>query len=150
MHYVYYFSKFTFRKNLLYTFVNRDSEASTGPQIQVPLLDRYSYYDIYHGVKFQSGMNLSFTIEANGYGAVYITNNVTNDLLEFLSMMNQMTKTPLSAYSADPKILQQTIVVIPPTQPTRYNSQFPANFECYPTWNDSNPWRKVSICCQWN
>jgi hypothetical protein len=101
----------------LWTLVNRGNKTLTGEQLQVAHDSTRVYFDVYHGVKLvpkiQSGIaTLSFEMEALGLGAILSiqSKDVNQELLNLLKVMQALTKEPLSHYSQDPNILQQTIV----------------------------------------
>ncbi|MGH9495022.1 MAG: formylglycine-generating enzyme family protein [Candidatus Sulfotelmatobacter sp.] len=81
------------------------------------------YYDLYHGVELKPEARgaeskvLSFSIEANGFGAVLASaNEVSGEAMALMSKMKAMTASPLASYSHEWKFLPQQIVPIEATK----------------------------------
>jgi len=118
-----YASKFPGSKTTIYTFVNRDSANKTGVQIRLPYKKGVSYYDVWNGValhpeKNGSEVSLSFSIEANGFGAIAERGShlYPADFMMFLAQMNKWAKTPLNSIPDSWKPISQRVVEIPETK----------------------------------
>jgi iron(II)-dependent oxidoreductase len=105
----------------LWTIVNRNEYDVAGAQMEVE--GDLHYYDIYHGVELKPegrGVErkvLSFSIEANGFGAVLASSSVpSNDVLALMKKMQAITVTPLAGYSHEWRFLPQQIVPIEETK----------------------------------
>jgi len=82
------------------------------------------YFDLYHGVELQPVKNqvgrvqLTFTIEAQGYGALLAIPGAPDAEVQSLtSRMKEMSATPLSTYSHEWETLPQQIGPIVATKP---------------------------------
>jgi formylglycine-generating enzyme required for sulfatase activity len=105
----------------LWTIVNRNEYDVADAQMEVPA--DLHYYDLYHGVELKPKARgaerivLSFTIEANGFGAVLASaDSVSGDVLALMSKMKAMAAAPLASYSHEWKFLPQQIVPIEVTK----------------------------------
>jgi iron(II)-dependent oxidoreductase len=111
------------RDQTLWTIVNRNEYDVDGEQFEVPVTQGTRYFDIYHGVELKphargGRLELSFPIEAKGYGAVLATDAGPDAALQsLLSKMRQMASVTLASYSHEWKVLPQEIVKIKPTEP---------------------------------
>lgn len=109
----------------LWTIVNRNEYDVNGIQLAVPALDRARYFDLYHGVEIVpnvtregSWANLSFPIEAHGFGAVLqVMGDQNVSIAPLLAKMKSMTAKPLESYSKERAMLKQQMVEIAPTKP---------------------------------
>jgi formylglycine-generating enzyme required for sulfatase activity len=106
----------------LWTFVNRNPYDVSGVQLALSAAPGARYFDAYHGVELkpvlQSGRaELSFGIEALGFGAVLETRGEGAELRGFLAGMARMVGRPLASYSREWKPLPQQLVAIAPTHP---------------------------------
>lgn len=119
-----YASRFPGKDRTLWLLVNRSDKTLSGDQIEIPAAGKS--YDLWHGVAFPEASNndkkqrLSFEIEAHGYGAVLSMNGEEpgEKLAKLLTTMKQLSKQPLSDFSAEWKPLPQTMVEIPKTKPS--------------------------------
>lgn len=64
------------------------------------------FFDAYHGSaispnKVNGSLQIDFEIEANGYGAIFATKQLTAPLKAFLIEMANLTQLPLSAFSSE-------------------------------------------------
>ncbi|MBV9481198.1 MAG: SUMF1/EgtB/PvdO family nonheme iron enzyme [Acidobacteria bacterium] len=114
-------SKFPGGKKSLWTVVNRNTFDVNGPQIKVPYQPGEQYYDLWHAVQLTPEVKgnlvwLSFDVEQHGYGAVLATTGLTAEEQQFLSEMQNISKRPLSSYSAEWHFLPQHLVDIPLTK----------------------------------
>jgi gamma-glutamyl hercynylcysteine S-oxide synthase len=117
-------SRWPLGQQTVWTIVNRNEYDLDGPQMELAPEDGTRYFDLYHGVELRPEKNrpghieLSFPIEAHGYGALLASPSVPDPKIEkLLSTMKQMTATPLSSYSREWKVLPQHIVSIASTKP---------------------------------
>ena len=106
----------------LWTIVNRNEFGLAGREMDVAYEPGMHYYDLWHGVELKpeihgSMATLSFSMEAQGYGAILATKAPTASEQELLSNMHQMAERPLSSYSNAWHFLPQHIVPIAATQP---------------------------------
>jgi hypothetical protein len=118
-------------QELLWTIVNRGGLNTSGPQLHLDAADfssaDYHFYDCYHGAEVHPAvvngakgaavLELSFEIEATGYGCILATTNATNStahaasaLSRFLSEMKTMTARALSSYRKEWRFELQHIV----------------------------------------
>ena len=117
-----YSSKFPGKGQTLWTFVNRDKNAKSGQQIQLPYQPGITYYDLWNGARLSpvrkgNSIILSFAMEGYGYGSVLAVNKAENDLPAFLSKINKMAKMPLNSLPNQWQFLPQHLVSIQPTAP---------------------------------
>jgi formylglycine-generating enzyme required for sulfatase activity len=118
-----YASRWPLAQDTVFTIVNRTAYEIDGRQMDVPLKPGMRYFDLYHGVELQPDTTgpfavLSFSLEANGYGAILATQGGPSDAIKILmNRMSELTKEPLESFSHEPEILPQTIVDIPATTP---------------------------------
>ncbi len=81
------------------------------------------YFDLYHGVELKPETEgpfsvLSFSIEANGYGAILATPGEPSAAIKTLMQrMATMTAKPLASLSHEPTVLSQHLVEIAATKP---------------------------------
>jgi formylglycine-generating enzyme required for sulfatase activity len=125
-HYGVFASRWPLAGQTLFTIVNRNAYTVAGPQIDLPCTPDMRYFDLYHGVELKPVSNpdppkaiatLSFTLEANGYGAILATpSQLTPAIHALLERMAALTAKPLSTYAHESPILPQTLVPIAPTQ----------------------------------
>ncbi|MGH9447165.1 MAG: formylglycine-generating enzyme family protein, partial [Terriglobia bacterium] len=112
----------------LWTIVNRNEFALAGSEIDVSYKPGQHYYDLWHGVELKaeiqgSTAELSFGMEARGYGAILATPQLTAEDQRLLSEMHELAERPLSSYSREWHFLPQHIVNIAPTQPAAQTPQ---------------------------
>jgi iron(II)-dependent oxidoreductase len=115
----------------VWTIVNRNEYEIDGRQIELESAAGTRYFDLYHGIELTPERNadgkveLSFSIEAHGFGALLGTQTAPDSVLQSLmSMMHEMTRRPLTDYSHEWKVLPQQIVPIAATKPA---AAVPAN-----------------------
>ena len=108
----------------IWTIVNRNEYEIDGRQIELESAAGTRYFDLYHGIELTPERNadgkveLSFSIEAHGFGALLGTQTAPDSVLQSLmSMMHEMTRRPLADYSHEWKVLPQQIVPIAATKP---------------------------------
>ncbi len=108
----------------VWTIVNRNEYEIDGRQIELESAAGTRYFDLYHGIELTPKRNadgkveLSFNIEAHGFGALLATQTAPDSVLQSLmSMMHEMTRRPLADYSHEWKVLPQQIVPIAATKP---------------------------------
>ncbi len=112
----------------LWTIVNRNEFALAGTEIDVSYKPGQHYYDLWHGVELKpevhgSSAELSFGMEAQGYGAILATPQLTGEGQRLLSEMRELAVRPLSSYSREWHFLPQHLVRIAPTQPAAQTPQ---------------------------
>ena len=119
-----YASRWPLGQEILWTIVNRNEYDVDGPQIEITPQDGMRYFDLYHGVELKPAKNpagrtqLSFQIEAHGYGALLATpSSPTSSIEKLMSKMKELTAKPLARYSHEWKVLPQEIVPIMATKP---------------------------------
>ncbi|MGH9401291.1 MAG: formylglycine-generating enzyme family protein, partial [Terriglobia bacterium] len=106
----------------LWTIVNRNEFTLAGPEIEAPYKPGLHYYDLWHGSELKpvvdgSKATLSFSLSAQGYGAVLAASNLSSEEQQLLAEMRQLAEKPLSGYSNQWHVLPQRMVPIAPTQP---------------------------------
>lgn len=115
-----YASEFPVGDEILWLLVNRGTTDLTGKQLTVTT-DGFHFYDCYAGEELLgNGGALEFPIEAQGFGCVIQTKNITtpgdsSPLGQFLIYMSQITQLPLSSYDDTWQYLCQEMVEILPT-----------------------------------
>lgn len=120
-----YASKFPSGTQTLWTFVNRNEYAVAGGQIELPANSGMRYFDVWNGVELRpetrSGRAVvSFSMEAQGYGAVLGTSTPEADLEAFLMRMRGLAARPLRSFPHERPVLGQKLVEIALTR--RYGS----------------------------
>jgi formylglycine-generating enzyme required for sulfatase activity len=115
-------SRWPLKGRTVWTIVNRNEYDVDGPQMEVPATPDMRYFDLYGGTELQvqkdsAGKSvLSFSMETNGFGAIFATNSEPDaKIQELMSEMKQMTVKPLSSFSNERKVLNQEIVPIAAT-----------------------------------
>jgi formylglycine-generating enzyme required for sulfatase activity len=110
----------------LWLIVNRTDADSHGEQITVTRNESAKYYDLWNGVELKpvlDGRNarLSFSVEAKGCGAILVVEGKQNikDVKKLMARMTELTKTPLSSFSSEWKVMPQKIIEITPTKPAK-------------------------------
>jgi iron(II)-dependent oxidoreductase len=100
-----YASAWPGEKQTLYTVINRNAYDVQGPQLLLPLVEGVHYYDIWNGRELQpqesaSNVLLSFSIEANGFGAVLVTHDsIEAAEANLIGRAAEWSKTPLESLS---------------------------------------------------
>jgi len=124
LRYGVYASRWPVREQTLWTIVNRNEYNVEGPQIELAPVEGMHYYDLYHGVELTplknqaGGIELSFVIEAHGFGALLASPTVPEaGIQKLMSTMKGMSATPLASYSHEWKVTTQQIVPIAATKP---------------------------------
>ncbi len=119
-------SRFPGRDESLWTLVNRNEFALTGPEIQAPYRKGMRYYDVWHGVELKPDLQgdtatLSFEMEAHGFGALLATEegDLGDRSRQLLAEMWQLAQAPLSSFSHAWKFLPQHLLQIPSTKPAK-------------------------------
>ncbi|SEP21119.1 formylglycine-generating enzyme family protein [Amycolatopsis saalfeldensis] len=117
-------SKWPGGERTLWTLVNRSGQAAEGNQLAVPHQAGLRYYDVYHGVELRPRVaggtaTLSFTIEAEGFGAVLAgpDSALPQGFGGFLREMRRMTAKPLSSFSTANITVPQKMTPIRPAVP---------------------------------
>jgi formylglycine-generating enzyme required for sulfatase activity len=115
-------SRWPLKGRTVWTIVNRNEYDVDGPQIEVPATPDMRYFDLYGGTELQAQKDsagksvLSFSMETNGFGAIFATNSEPDAKIQkLMSEMKQMTVKPLSSFSNERKVLNQEIVPIAAT-----------------------------------
>jgi formylglycine-generating enzyme required for sulfatase activity len=121
LRYGIYASRWPLGNETLWTIVNRNEYDVKGNQIEVEAMPGMRYFDLYDGEELkpedEAGKRLlSFSIEANGYGAILSTSAPNSQVAESMSKMKSMTSTVLASYSHEWKVLPQQIVPIEATK----------------------------------
>ena len=124
LRYGVYASRWPQGERTVWTVVNRNEYNVEGPQIELAPVEGMHYYDLYHGVevtpaKNQAGrIELSFAIEAHGFGALLASRTVPDaGIQKLMSTMKGVSATPLASYSHEWKVTPQQIVPIAATKP---------------------------------
>jgi len=118
-----YASRFPLSESTAWLMVNRSGKDADGPEISVPYTPGMNFYDVWHGQNLRPKVTggtaqLSFPIEANGFGAlVALPDEPSADLRKLLSRMAVLSQTRLADFSNEWKPLPKQIVEIAPTQP---------------------------------
>jgi len=118
-----YASRWPHGNETVWTVVNRVGYDINGRQMDVKLTPGMRYFDLYHGAELKPEIEgpfavLSFSIEANGYGAVLATPGEPSAAIKtLLQRMATMTAKPLASWSHEPSVLSQQLVEIAPTKP---------------------------------
>ena len=118
-----YASRWPLDGKTLWTVVNRNPYDVNGEQMSVPLNRGTRYFDLYHGAELTPRTEgessvLSFSLEAQGYGAVLALKDAPGvDITALMARMKPMTAHPLASYSHEWHDLPQTLVEIRPSRP---------------------------------
>ena len=121
-----YASRWPLGSDTVWTIVNRDQYDINGPQMEVPFTQGVRFFDLYHGVELKPQVvdtpqgrvaRLSFSLEAEGYGAILATSAEPDaGIRELMQRMAKMTAEPLSHFSHQWTVLPQEMVETPPTE----------------------------------
>ena len=117
-------SRWPLAQQTIWTIVNRNEYDVNGPQIEVAAEKGVRYFDLYHGVELTPAKNqagqyeLSFRVEAHGYGALLASLSVPDaGIQSLMAKMKELSATPLATYSHEWKVLPQQIVPIAAVKP---------------------------------
>ena len=115
-------SRWPLNGRTVWTIVNRNEYDVDGPQMEVPATAGMRYFDLYGGTELQvqkdpTGRSvLSFSMEINGFGAIFATNSEPDPKIKkLMSDMKRLTAKPLVSFSNEREVLKQEIVPIPAT-----------------------------------
>ena len=115
-------SRWPLNGRTVWTIVNRNEYEVDGPQMEVPATAWMRYFDLYGGAELQvqkdpTGKSvLSFSLESNGFGAIFATNSEPDSRIQkLMPEMKRLTAKPLASFSNDRTVLKQEIVPIPAT-----------------------------------
>merc|ERR1711892_334326 len=124
-------SQFTDGMRKIWLFVNRNEEGEEIADLELPCndipfesIENLQFIDLYHGKILEGAICdpetgtswfSRITIEPAGYGAVLLVENIDDDLTEFIDIMAEMSKHPLSEYDDEWRPLQQVIEEIQPS-----------------------------------
>lgn len=122
LRYEIYASRWPTAEQTLWTIVNRNGFDVGGDQMSLPEQPGLHYFDLWHGVELTPSVHdgravLSFTVEANGFGAILATKSPAPDLSAFLHEMKVLNAVRLDSFSEAWTVLPQTITEIKPTKP---------------------------------
>ncbi|HKS97822.1 MAG TPA: SUMF1/EgtB/PvdO family nonheme iron enzyme [Terriglobia bacterium] len=121
-------SRFPGEAQTLWTIINRNPYDVTGREIQVPFEAGTRYFDLWHGVELHPEFNpgppqdaeLSFDLEAHGFGAVLATRAPTAPLRDLLDRTNSGARQKLADYTDEWTYLPQHLIDIPSTEPATH------------------------------
>jgi formylglycine-generating enzyme required for sulfatase activity len=121
LRYEIYASRWPTAEQTLWTIVNRNNFDVSGDQMSLPVQPGLHYFDLWHGVELTPSVHdqravLSFTVEANGFGAILATKSAAPDLSAFLREMKALNAVRLDSFSEAWTVLPQTITEIKPTK----------------------------------
>lgn len=106
----------------LYTLINRNAYDVQGAQLQLPADQGAHYYDMWNGREITPQENagsvqLSFSIEANGFGAIVVTHSQLDSADgKLLARASEWAKTPLTSLTNIWKPMRQELVEIAKTR----------------------------------
>jgi gamma-glutamyl hercynylcysteine S-oxide synthase len=108
----------------LWTIVNRNPYPVDGREMGLPHRDGVRYFDLWNGSELKAERQgsediLSFPVEAGGFGAVLMTETVSQNLDPLLQKMHALSERPLSDYSRQWVPLPQQLVPIAKTHPPK-------------------------------
>jgi iron(II)-dependent oxidoreductase len=119
-----YASRWPGSDRAVWTIVNRNEFDVEGPQIAIRQRAGQRYFDLWHGTEMKpvtrgSSLEFSFSIEADGYGAMLAIDAaaVDTELNTFLAGMRNLSKSRLDSFSKERTILQQKVTAIPSVKP---------------------------------
>ena len=114
-------SRWPLGEQTVWTIVNRNEYDVDGPQIELAPQGGMHYFDLYHGVELTPTRNqegqieLTFPIEAHGYGALLMSPAAPSAEVEkLMANMKELSATPLATYSHEWRVLPQHLVPIAP------------------------------------
>src|ERR1700733_10404418 len=117
-------SRWPLGQQTVWTIVNRNEYDVDGPQIAVAPEKGVRFFDLYHGVELTPAKNqagqyeLSFRVEAHGYGALLASPTAADAGIQALmAKTKELSATPLANYSHEWKVLPQQIVPIAAVKP---------------------------------
>lgn len=115
-----YASKWPATGYTVWTLVNRNEYDVAGRQLEIPHQSGVRYYDLWNGVELKPEIagglaTLSFSMEANGFGAVLAAREAPLELGRFLAESAAMAGKPLASYSKERRLLPQQPVPIAST-----------------------------------
>jgi formylglycine-generating enzyme required for sulfatase activity len=116
-------SRFPRGQDTLWTIVNRNEYRVSGAQLAVPYRPGMHYYDLWRGRELQPQLangsaELSFDLEALGYGAVLVASAEPSPRVrDLMRYMAERSRRPLADYSREWQPVRQTMVDIPLTKP---------------------------------
>jgi gamma-glutamyl hercynylcysteine S-oxide synthase len=121
-------SRWPRESSTLWTIVNRTQYDTEGRQLRVHPQAGMRFFDLWHGVELTpesecDSQFLSFSVEAQGFGAILATMNSDSNLQTLLAQMKQLSAEPLSSYSAEWNFLPQKMT---PNERTAATSGAPA------------------------
>jgi formylglycine-generating enzyme required for sulfatase activity len=110
-------SRFPTPAGTLFTLVNRNAYDVGGAQLSLAAVGGARYFDAYHGTELKPELaggraRLSFEMEAQGFGAVWMTAAPAAELPSFLAAMQTMTARKLASYPHQWQSLPQQMVPI--------------------------------------
>lgn len=114
-------SKWPSESRTLWTVVNRNHYPVLGSQLRLPLQPDVRYFDLWHGTEIVpvvrgDEVDLSFDLEADGYGAILKTTSPSLKDEAVLAKMKSLAARPLQSFSSVWKPLPQSVVPIIATQ----------------------------------
>ena len=119
-------TRFPGQGRTLWTVVNRMQYDIAGPQLRIPHDSKVRYFDLWHGVEIKPALTtngaavsgeLSFEVEAHGYGAVLATEDSADPTLhKLLGTMKALSKKRLADFSSRWTFLPQRQVEIKSTK----------------------------------
>ena len=115
-------SRWPKQRETVWTLVNRNPYPVHGTQLEIPVKADARYYDLWNGIELKPAVEngkatLTFEMEANGFGAVLETDELSASMQELMRSMKILAEKPLSAYDAVWKTLPQTLVAIDHSKP---------------------------------
>jgi formylglycine-generating enzyme required for sulfatase activity len=105
----------------LWTLVNRNEFPVAGIQLRVPHAEGRRYYDLWHGQEvyppIEAGQAaIGFDFEPAGYGVILSTDVAVPGLDALLARMGELSRQPLTAFSAEWQPLRQEMVLVAETK----------------------------------
>jgi iron(II)-dependent oxidoreductase len=116
-----YVSRWPAEGRTLWTIINRNEYDVEGEQIELPAEPEMRYFDLWHGVELKpttidGHKRLSFTLEANGFGAILAALSAGEELQSLMRKMKQLNSVRLDSFSKQWTVLPQKIVDIRTTK----------------------------------
>lgn len=116
-----YASRWPAEGHTLWTIINRNEYDVDGEQMTLPTQEGMRYFDLWHGTELKPMIangkaTLSFSVEAEGFGAVIAATSLDQSTLALMHDLKQLNAVRLDSFSRKWTVLPQTLTEIHPTK----------------------------------